>query len=273
MSAGRRMGGPAAFPFASGVLHSMLSGQMHVARKISKLTDGSAFASAANAWHRWRHPIDSEEILKSVDSAGLEQIREKYAVPGEKTHWPKYLDVRRFMPMNIRRAQALRLNLRRQPLRILDLGSGAGFFLLIARHLGHSGVGLDIADPPMYAEMFELLGFDRVVHEIKAYEALPDCGERFDLVTAFSICFNGHKRADLWTAKEWAFFLDDLSKRVLKPDGEVFLGMNPEYNGSFYTPGLRNYFIRRGARIDRDKVWFRPLLPAINSAPARLQSR
>ena len=230
---------------------------MRVTHKIAKLVDGSAWLSASNAYHRWRHPIDPQQILGGIDSAGLERIRERFAVPGEQTHWPKYLDADRWLSLNIKRAQELRLTARTRALRILDLGSGAGYFLLVARHLGHSGVGLDIPDPPMYAELFQLFGLKRVVWEIQAYQPLPDLGDRFDLVTAFSICFNGHKRPDLWTPKEWAFFLDDLQKRFVRPGGEIFLGMNPEEDGSFYTPELKQFFIERGAQIDRAKVWFR----------------
>ena len=229
---------------------------MRVAHKIAKLVDGSAWLSATNAYHRWRHPIDPKEILKGIDATGLERIRDKFAVPGEETHWPKYLDADRWLRLNIRRAQELRLATRARPLRILDLGSGAGYFLLVARHLGHSGVGLDIPDPPMYAELFKLFGLSRVVWEIKAFQPLPDLNERFDLITAFSICFNGHKRSDLWTSKEWSFFLNDLETRFLQEGGEIFLGMNPESDGSFYTPALKQFFIERGAEIDRSKIWF-----------------
>ena len=230
---------------------------MRVVQKIAKLVDGTAWSSASNAYHRWRHPIDPQEIIKGIDSAGFAKIREKFSVPGERTHWPKYLDAGRWLPLNIRRAQELRLTARARPLRILDLGSGAGYFLLVARHLGHSGVGLDISEPPMYGELFELFGLKRMVWEINAYEPLPDLGERFDMVTAFSICFNAHKRSDLWTPKEWAFFLDDLEKRFLRPGAEIFLGMNPEEDGSFYTPALKQFFIERGAQVDRAKVWFK----------------
>ena len=230
---------------------------MRATNKIAKLVDGTAWLSASNAYHRWRHPIDPQDIIKEIDSAGFAQIRDKFSVPGELTHWPKYLDADRWLSLNIRRAQELRLTARPRPLRILDLGSGAGWFLLVARHLGHSGVGLDIPDPPMYGELFELFGLKRMVWEIKAYELLPDLGERFDIVTAFSICFNGHKRSDLWTSKEWTFFLDDLQKRFLRPGGEIFLGMNPEEDGAFYTPALKQFFIERGAQIDRAKVWFK----------------
>jgi SAM-dependent methyltransferase len=230
---------------------------MRAAQKISKLVDGTAWLSASNAYHRWRHPIDPEDIIKEIDAAGFAKIRERFSVPGELTHWPKYLDAERWLELNIRRAQELRLTARPRPLRILDLGSGAGWFLLVARHLGHSGAGLDIPDPPMYGELFELFGLKRTVWEIKAYEPLPDLRDRFDMVTAFSICFNGHKRSDLWTSKEWSFFLDDLEKRFLRPGGEIFLGLNPEEDGSFYTPVLKQFFIDRGAQVDRAKVWFK----------------
>jgi SAM-dependent methyltransferase len=230
---------------------------MNVVHKLSKLADGSALISAGNAFHRWRHPISPEKVLEQIDQAGLKQIQTKYAMAGERTHWPKYLDAPRWIQLNIRRAQDLRLKLRPRPLRILDLGSGAGYFLLVAKYLGHSGIGLDIADPAMYGEMLELFRIQRVIWEINAYQRLPDLGEKFDLVTAFSICFNGHKRSDLWGPKEWEFFLDDLQTRFLRPPGEIFLGMNPEEDGSFYNEELKQFFVKRGARIDRAKVWFR----------------
>jgi len=230
---------------------------MRVVHKLGKLVDGSAWVSAGNAYNRWRHPIDPKQVLRGIDLRGLERIREKFGVPGEKTHWPKYLDADRWLRLNIRRAQELRLTSRRRLLRILDLGSGAGYFLLVARYLGHSGMGLDIPDPPMYSELFELFGLKRTVWEIKAFEPLPDLGERFDLITAFSICFNGHKRTDLWTSKEWGFFLNDLETRFLNPGGEIFLGMNPEEDGSFYTPALRQFFLDHGAKVERAKVWFK----------------
>jgi SAM-dependent methyltransferase len=230
---------------------------MNVTQKLAKLADGSALISAGNAFDRWRQPISQEKVLEQVNHAGLERIRTRHAVPGERTHWPKYLEAPRWIRLNIRRAQELHLKLRPKPLRILDLGSGAGYFLLVAKYLGHSGIGLDIADPEMYGEMFELFGFQRVIWEINAYQRLPDLGEKFDLVTAFSICFNGHKQSDLWGPKEWDFFLEDLYTRILKSPGEIFLGMNPEEDGSFYTPELKEFFLQRGARIDRSKVWLR----------------
>lgn len=232
---------------------------MDLRHRLSKLFDGTALQSFRNATYRRLHPIRVEEVLARVDQAALTRIREKYSVPGELTHWPKYVDAPRWLRLNIKRAQELRLNTRRQPLRILDLGSGGGYFLLVSRFLGHSGVGLDIDDPPMYGEIFEVFGLSRVIWTIKAFEPLPDLGERFDLVTAFSICFNEHKSPGVWGPEPWRFLLQDLKRRFLKPYGEIFLGLNPEPDGTFYTPGLREFFLARGAKIDRSRVWFKKI--------------
>jgi hypothetical protein len=69
---------------------------MNVTHKLTKLADGSALKSAGNAFDRWRQPINPEKVLEQIDQAGLEQIRVRYAVPGERTHWPKYLDAPRW---------------------------------------------------------------------------------------------------------------------------------------------------------------------------------
>lgn len=232
---------------------------MDLRHRLSKLVNGAALRSFRNYTYRRLHPIRVEEVLAEINQEALARIREEYAVPGELMHWPKYVDAPRWLRLNIRRAQELRLNTRRRPLRILDLGSGGGYFLVVSRFLGHSGMGLDIDDPPMYGDMFEAFGLSRVIWTIKAFEPLPDLGERFDLVTAFSICFNEHKQPGVWGPKPWEFLLQDLKHRFLKPAGEIFLGLNPEADGTFYTPGLREFFLDRGATIDRSKVWFKKI--------------
>ena len=93
------------------------------------------------------------------------------------------------------------------------------------------------------------------------FDPLPDLGRKFDLVTAFSIDFNRISKQDWWWGpEEWAFFLDDL-KRHLNPGGRVFLALNPSGpNKEFYTPELREFFLSRGALIERENVLFEPAL-------------
>ena len=127
--------------------------------------------------------------------------------------WPKYLDLDRWIGVNIRRIRQLELDVAR-PKRILDLGCGAGYFLYIAQLLGHSGVGLDMDRLSMFREITRLLGVRRVVQQIQAFRPLPSFGQKFDVITAFMICFNNHKMPGLWGVPEWEFFLDDLAKHL-----------------------------------------------------------
>jgi len=152
-----------------------------------------------------------------------------------------------------------------RPKRILDLGCGAGYFLYIAQLLGHSGLGLDMDRLSMFREVTRLLGVRRVVQQIEAFRPLPDFGQKFDLITAFMICFNNHKMPHLWKVPEWDFFLDDLAKH-LTPRGRVWLELNQEYDGTFYTPELKAYLQKRGARINGQKVIFNSGIRAPASA-------
>ncbi len=76
------------------------------------------------------------------------------------------------------------------------------------------------------------------------------------MITAFSVNFNlyhpGKKR---WGKAEWDFFLRDLQAH-LTPGGKVFFGLNPLYNGDYYSPELRDLFLSRGASVERERIFF-----------------
>ena len=237
---------------------------MRFSHKIRKLVSGQGLASARKHSLRIfrpnRFPLETKRVIETIDPAAFEQIRRRYAVEDPGEHWPKYLDLDRWISINIRRIREIELDLARRR-HILDLGCGAGYFLYIAQLLGHSGIGLDVDFVPMFSDVTRLLGVRRVIQRIRAFDPLPELGAKFDLVTAFMICFNNHKQANLWGVAEWEFFLDDLA-RHLTPRGRVWLELNCEYDGTFYTPELKAFFQRRGARIDEQKIIFTSGLPA-----------
>jgi SAM-dependent methyltransferase len=226
--------------------------------KIRKLVDGQSLASARKHTLRLlrtnRFPLETRRVIETIDPADFEQIRRRYAVADPGADWPKYLDLDRWIGVNIRRIRQLELDLAR-PKQILDLGCGAGYFLYIAQLLGHSGVGLDMDRLPMFREITRLLDVRRVVQRIHAFRPLPNFGQKFDVITAFMICFNNHKMPGLWGVPEWEFFLNALAKH-LKPRGRVWLELNQEYDETFYTPELKEFFQKRGAKIDEQKVIF-----------------
>lgn len=216
---------------------------------------------------RLTHPVSLRRVLATIDPAKLEAVAARHRVPGEVHRWPKYVDAEKWLKLNVRRAQDLGLN--RIPgdgnFRVLDLGSGAGYFLHVCRFLGHPGVGLDTNDIPLYGEMFALLGLERVIARIEKFQPLPAAellakndGRRFNLVCAFSVAFNGHKTAALWGLSEWEWFLRDVETHLLTQDGRIYLDLNPEHDGTFYTPELRAFFAARGADIDRSKILLPP---------------
>jgi len=237
---------------------------MRFSHKIRKLVSGQGLASARKHSLRIfrpnRFPLETKRVIETIDPAAFEKIRRRYAVEDPGEHWPKYLDLDRWISINIRRIREIELDLARRK-HILDLGCGAGYFLYIAQLLGHSGIGLDVDFVPMFSDVTRLLGVRRVIQRIRAFDPLPELGAKFDLVTAFMICFNNHKQANLWGVAEWEFFLDDLA-RHLTPRGRVWLELNCEYDGTFYTPELKAFFQRRGARIDEQKIIFTSGLPA-----------
>ena len=208
--------------------------------------------------------LTPERIIASIDRQKFQAIHDKHAIENPGRMWPKYLDLQRWMTINLRRVRELELDFGRRR-DILDIGSGAGYFLYICKWLGHRPLGLDIDEVPMYAEMTRTLELERVVWRVQAFERLPPLPRKFDLITAFLICFNNHKTQALWGPEEWDFFLDDITAH-LEPGGRVWLELNRETDGSFMTHELAQFFRSRGARVDRHQVIF-------DSAPKPLERR
>ena len=237
---------------------------MRWTEKVAKIADPASYVSLWRGVKRALHPQPVGRFLRHVDQPALAALGRRHEgalQPGQ--NWTKYFEASRWLKLNIRRAQDIGVDRAKRPLRVLDLGSGAGYFLFVCKHLGHPGIGLDVPEPAFYGEVFDQFGLERVVSPIRAFEPLPESllkNGKFDLVTAFSIAFNGHKSPALWGPREWEFLLNDLRDRFLQPGGRVYLDLNPEHDGTFMTPELREFFRRRGGRLDRrSKLLFEAL--------------
>ena len=229
---------------------------LKLTHKIGKIFRRESHVRGVRRLRRHLHPIRLEPLLKRIDPARLEQIRARHASCPRQV--AKYADVPYWLKVNIERVQDLGLPLG-PPRRILDIGCGGGFFLFVAKHLGHDVVGLDCPGYALYDDLVDLFGLERRLWETKAFEPLPDLASRFDLITAFSTGFNRRADKSLWGPNEWEFFLDDL-RGHLNPKGQVFLALNPAETGrTYYTDELRDFFLKRGAEIERERVWFKKL--------------
>jgi len=127
--------------------------------------------------------------------------------------------------------RVVRLSLdRRPPSRILDLGSGAGYFIALSRALGHQAQGVDLGDHTIYTPVNKAFGNDIAWHRITAALPLPaaELQPPFDIITAFSVTFDRHGRgpeALPWTPNDWRCFLLRLAP-FLQPGGTVRLQLN-----------------------------------------------
>ena len=201
-------------------------------------------------------PLTAEALLGRLDREKLDAILSLQGTPDPGEHTVKYLDMEKWLATNIRRVLNLGLDFQ-MPKRVLDLGSGAGYFLYTCKQVGHDALGLDVNDPSAawYGKMFDLYGVPRVIWYINPFEPLPDLGAKFDYVTGFMVCFNQPKTENAWKIEEWRFFLDDLWKR-LKPGAVVWFELNPRLDGTHYSPELKSFFESRGAIVDGKRlVW------------------
>jgi len=186
-------------------------------------------------------------------------LREQYPYRPNARKINAYENAAYWIGINVERAQDLWLD-RSPPLRILDLGCGAGYFLYVCRFFGHEGLGLDTDEEPLFRGTTELLNVRRAVSRIHPQVPLPELGEKFDLVTAHRVCFHRVGRAangawNEWASADWKFFIDDIRRRFLTRNGRLLLDFNPRPNGSsFFTSELRASFLAQGARIFRSKA-------------------
>jgi SAM-dependent methyltransferase len=205
--------------------------------------DGTAahklYRYAVEPQYRYARKVASE-IIATIPRQEFDAIRRKYLVedpgaPGSMivhTGTRKYLDERKWIENAVERALTVGLHTR-GPLSILDLGCGVPYFLLVARHFGHRGVGVDLDENRMFNELTQLFGIERVAHRIVPFQRLPEFGRRFDLITSYMSYFNfyfANDRPRAWTADEWRFFFDDIRSR-LNPGGRARIELN---RGGFY---------------------------------------
>jgi SAM-dependent methyltransferase len=221
---------------------------MKLHRKLAKLTRRETYQRGWRRAQRSVFRLPFGPVLAGIDQDRLAEIQKRYA-------GSKYADVDQWLRVNRERVQDLKLH-RCPPQHVLDLGCGGGFFLFILKRLGHSVLGLDIDESPLFKELLEVFDVPRTAFRIQPFESLPNLHQQFDWITAFSIGFDRYRATDSrWGPSEWDFLLRDLQLQ-LAPRGKIYLALNPLPNGDYLTPELRQFFSSRGAEIERERIFF-----------------
>ena len=166
----------------------------------------------------------------------------------------KYFDCSHYLTLNLDRALALGLD-RSPRLRVLDLGSGFGYFLYACRFLGHHPVGVYYEDGNYpfavrcYSRSIATLQLERVLHRITTDPLPAEIGGAFDLVTAYQVCFDDHESDSRWGAEEWRQMLSSL-KSFIHRESRLHFELNKPSNGIGVEHDVAEMFSALGARVD-----------------------
>ncbi len=202
-----------------------------------------------------RLSLTVENLLASVPPGELARVQTLSEQENtDDVFWTKYLDVNKWLTLNIRYVKELGM-VENPPRDVLDLGCGGGFFLVAARHMGARVLGFDLDKDQVLNEMIRLFGLRRVAGRIRAFVKLPDFGRKFDLITAFMICFNFPPKGSYWGVREWDFFLHDVTE-MLTEDGRLLLSLNKQPDGKEYDDTLRAFFESRGGVVQGKRIVF-----------------
>ncbi len=204
--------------------------------------------------HRFRRKL-VREVIGEIPKDGLDALMAKHGETEVKGwNYKKYLTIDQHMERAARQAMEVGLH-QSKGLHVLDLGCGSGYFLAVARHLGHEVMGLDMPDYELFNDTLALLAIPRVDHQIKAYTPLPEFDAKFDVITGHQVWFNWTGRAEPWGGDEWKYFLDDCRLRMTD-GGRMRFELNPGRRSAsrFLTKetaqSLRRY---PGATLSDDK--------------------
>ena len=116
---------------------------------------------------------------------------------------------------------------------VLDIGTGMGSLHYIFSYNKHKVCSFDMGDcADVFDKSCKALGVQKEDFTIKKYVSLLRFGKKFDIINASLICFNNHKRADLWLRDEWLYFLKDIYDNQLRDKGTLYLGFNSEISSN-----------------------------------------
>jgi 2-polyprenyl-3-methyl-5-hydroxy-6-metoxy-1,4-benzoquinol methylase len=225
--------------------------EVKLAHKVRKLAQPLTYRRAWRKAQRVIFRVPLGPLRTDIDQERLREIQQRYR--GSPEGCAKYADVDRWLRVNRERVEDLKLH-RSPPMRVLDLGCGGGFFLFILKRLGHSVLGLDVEEFPLFTELLGLFEVPRVTWRISAFQPLPDFRAKFDWITAFAVMFNLYRPSERrWGPEEWDFLLNDL-QQYLAPRGKIFFALNPP---DYDVSDLHDFFVSRGATVERERIFFK----------------
>lgn len=113
--------------------------------------------------------------------------------------------------------------------KLLDIGTGAGWFPYICKLYGHTCIGTDILGRTDYDPAYKFL--DILVIEELIYPHQPiQVQDKFDYIVSLRSFFPN--RPSVWELNDWKYFFNDIEKNI-KDNGGLYLGCNNGIRGRF----------------------------------------
>lgn len=199
---------------------------------------------------------DLFSLYRSIDRAAFSGMRQRLSQ--RELGYRKYLQLDFMLPYNLYRYYTMELQRPRPGMRVLDIGTGGGYFPMICKHFGYDVQTLDVDTWEIFNEMTRFFGLERAVHRVRAFEPIPAFEDRFDVITALQTTFNLPSKDEVWNSREWEFFLDDLRDNHLRSGGVIHVDLNraSKYE-AHYDQELLDFFVAQKASIDGGKLIFR----------------
>lgn len=151
------------------------------------------------------------------------------------------------------------------PLDILDIGTGAGFFPFICKLYGHKAESCDDALPgSIYLEGYNLLNLEPITCIVEKNTSIGGVFKnKFDIITSFrsqlgtTIVVEGGDSEYVWSTEDWKFFFKDCSKHLLKSnDSFIDFQCNDIIHKEFFAPyqTIETYLRRNKFRITKEQI-------------------
>jgi|LakMenEpi03Aug12_release.lakeMendotaPanAssembly.Ray.scaffolds.fasta_scaffold89547_2 hypothetical protein len=197
--------------------------------------------------------INYLKIIKLVSRKFKKLDIKLYINAGES--FEKYLDYKYWILENLIRIYNLNID-KKQNLKILDIGTGFGYFPFICEFFGNQAEAIDLDTNDMYNNVIKLLDIKRHTYCIEENKPLP-LNTKFDIITGYMICFNNHKTDKLWGVIEWEYFLNSMKSNNLYNNGFIFFSFNLEFDEKPFSHEIKNLFMQKKAIIINNEVTIR----------------
>jgi SAM-dependent methyltransferase len=200
--------------------------------------------------------LPTQHLLSSIDKHEFRQLL-KFKDNTGHPQYKKYFNTPYWLHLNVKRALYLGLN-RSKPISILDIGCGFGYFPYAARFYGHDVKAIDVPGDVLFQKVSEFLDVQRYNFIIQEFKPFIDLGTKFDLVTAFQVCFNNHTEGHPWGCDKWEYFLEDLFANHMNTGGRIYLEFNwsPHVHGWMSAEVKELFKTRYKAKFDgQSRVW------------------